>query len=131
VSSRRKSPYSLEQRVWRWCRSRGELTSNEVAKGMRIGYWSTVQTLMRLCSKGCMERRGRPAPKHRRYAATDLAPQDGRGLMAGSLEALRHGYKKPRAEIPNPKPTIALEECWGFLPVSRVADNEDANENAA
>jgi hypothetical protein len=62
---------------------------------------------------------------YRRYRATDKPPEDMRGMAPGSLNALRAKMQKPKRFTPNPIATTALEQAWGFLPVSRVAPSNE------
>lgn len=132
---------TIEARAFRCIRSHGPITPREVVK--RIGHtmWGVRKAIYRLRDKGYVQR----VDGARFIAIKQRSPQDGRGSAPASRENLalalpgEGAYAKARkmaearGEIyvfrPTPKPATALEQAWGFLPVSVVdASNETCED---
>jgi hypothetical protein len=93
---------SLEQRIWEFMYAIDEpLTGQEVAIGMKIGYWSAVQALLRMKKKGNIERIG--GRYYGAYIASGPRPEDGRGKAAKSVTA-----RLARWNRPPPPPTAVV-----------------------
>ena len=135
---------TIEADVFRFIKQHGPVLARDVSTRMKLPLWTTRKAIYRLCAKGHIKNihDGRDGQY---VSIKDRAPKDGRGTADASRQNLllatpgegAYAWAKKRAERrgeqyhPKPQAMTALEQAWGFLPVSRVAPANQESENAA
>ena len=103
----------MEQRLWLRLRWEAKPCSpGHLEDTLHLSTWSTRNALYRLLSKGCVTAAG--STHHRRYTATDIAPDDMRGLATASIGNLVRSQRDRVRTTPvqQYRPATALEQAW-------------------
>lgn len=132
---------TIEADVFRLLRRDGPMKPQEIVRRLGHSTWGVRHAIYRLRDKGYIERTSKA-----RYVVTKrVTPKDGRGQSDASRQNLllalgrEGGYAKARREAeargdvyhPKPRARTALEQAWGFVPVSVVAAENEPCLNSA
>ena len=93
------------------------LTAKEIAERLGVRRSVVSSSLCKLKKKGKTRPVGPAYVGVKHYAVVGATPPENmKGKSPGSLRALMAPKPRRRRTPPSPKPSIALEACWGWLP---------------